>query len=41
MSQGTLRPSSPATAPKTAYNLTAISTNKIIAQGGTYILVRK
>ena len=41
MSQGTLRPSSPASAPKTPYNLIAVNLNKLTAQGGTYIIVRK
>lgn len=41
MSQGKLRPSGQATAPKTPYNLIAVNLNKITAQGGTYILVQK
>ena len=41
MSQGKLRPSGQTAAPKTSYNLIAVNLNKLTAQGGTYILVRK
>lgn len=42
MSQDTLRPGgNTRPAPKTAYNLTAINTNRLIAIGGTYITAKK
>jgi hypothetical protein len=41
MSQGTLRPTGQASTPKTSYGLIAVNLNKLIAQGGTYIIVRK
>ena len=41
MSQGTMRPTGASTTPTSPYNVTGLNTNRLVAQGGTYIIGKR